>query len=367
MSIYNAGMLIYGAYSAYSASKSSGDQDDATAAANESNAAALAFNMQRYDTSRSVMDITGAAGSALWQAGLGPLEDAKALADMQSNAYQMESADYKARADRSLQTMENYYEGFLGNFQEMLGTNSMALMAFNSTYGPIMDNVREGIMATSSTQLAASGREQLSLDMETLGKTFDTSMAQRGMARSGLDIEADKRLASDTAQQARAIDVNSINQATQLQSQGIQNLNSMYGIGQGLQDQRMNILGQRGEGMQQIGNTYGNLASNFYNASTSLFGQGFNNQLNARTNIGNAYQSLGSQRLSQYDGFYSGIGASGASGVSNAYTNQSSLYSGQAAQAGRDASGYASAAGSALGNVDWSNFNYNSTSTAPGE
>jgi len=274
------------------------------------------FNKERYWQSAFWLgEVQAGAADTELQMARGLAAEAKNVAYMQSDMYQRESADYKQRADIASQTMQEYYDNFLGGFQTMLGENTSAMQDFNQTYGNIMDNVKQGIMDVSSAQLSATGREQLSLDMETLGKTFDNSMASRGMARSGMSVEADRRMAMDAAQQGRAIDVNANQQAIQLQGQGLQNLNSMYGIQSGIQDQRMEILGQQGQANQAVGNTYGNLASQFYGASSNMFGQGFGAVNQSLVNEANIYQSTGQSRLNAVNSFYAGVPLPSANSV----------------------------------------------------
>ncbi len=384
MSWVAVGVGLAGAAGAIYSSKKSGDASDSAAA---STAEQIAWEKQQYFIGADKMEMAGTVGSALWQQGSNIGYDTLLRAQQQSAMYQTESADYKQKADIATQTMQGYFDNFLAGFDTMLNENASNradvqgwgsdaraigeanLADFNRTYGNIMDNVKQGIMDVSSAQLSATGREQLSLDMETLGKTFDNSMASRGMARSGMSVEADRRMAMDTAQQGRAIDVNANSQAMQLQGQGLQNLNGMYGIGQNIQqfnqnvnqgyqnmelgvmDQRMNILGQQGQANQAVGNTYGNMASQFYNTSASMFGQGFGQELQAANNLSNMYTSLGQSRLESFDSFYSGVGKAGGAGVSTALSNQATNYSNSAVGYSKDAAGWASLAGTAMGGL----------------
>ncbi len=281
------------------------------------------FNKSRYwESAFWLGEVQAGAADRELQMARNLATEAKNMAYEQSYMYQAESADYKQRADIASQTMQEYYDDFLGGFQTMLGENTSAMKDFNQTYGNIMDNVKQGIMDVSSAQLSATGREQLSLDMETLGKTFDNSMASRGMARSGMSVEADRRMAMDAAQQGRAIDVNANSQAIQLQGQGLQNLNSMYGIQTGIQDQRMNILGQQGQANQAVGNVYANQASQFYGASANMFGQGFSAVNQAYVNEANLYQTTGQSRLNAVNSFYAGVPLPSASNVMQGLTSQ---------------------------------------------
>jgi len=265
----------------------------------------------------------------------------------QNSAYQGESADYRSRADAAQNQMQSYYDDMMGNFNDMSINNEQAVSEFSRRYGPIMDNVKQGIMDVSQARLASGGREQLSMDMETLGKTFDNSMAKRGLARSGLSIEADQRMQAETAQQARAIDVNSYAQAQQLQGQGIQQLNSMNNIYSGLQQQRQGIMGQKGQAMQGIGNTYGNISNSQFGRSASMFGRGFGAVNTSYGNLANLWSQSGMNRINASNSFYSGVGQQGNANVANAYGNQATAY-------GSDAAGFGSFAGSLVANDTFS-------------
>lgn len=133
-------------------------------------------------------------------------------------------------AEAAMVEMEN----FLESFNQALGANSDAIVTFNERFGPIMDNVQLSIEEVSRDRFAAAGREQLSLDMATLGNSFTQSMASKNITRSGLTVETEQRLASEAAQMARDIDVKSYEQAMALQALGVNTLNSMESIRQGV-------------------------------------------------------------------------------------------------------------------------------------
>jgi len=268
------------------------------------------------------------------------------MAQGQSDAFQGQSEMYGMKAGEYEKAMGEYFDGFLDSFAPMLAENEGAMMDFQRRYGPLMDNVTEGIKTVSATNLAAQGREQLSLDMETLTGNMNASMASRNLGRSGISVESERRLASDAAQQARSIDVNSQQQAMQLQGQGIQTLNSMQNMEQGLKDQRLGIMGSQGQAHQQIGQSYGNMSQNMYGASQNMFGRGFGAINNANNNLANLYGQAGQNRINQQNSFYSGVAAPNSAGLINSYNNQSNSHQ-------ADAGGYMQFAGTAASKVDW--------------
>ncbi len=385
-------------YAAYSSSNSA---DKSSASANRLSQEDLAWQKERYATSKNHFRWQKDQARVDFQKATDRGEEVVGEARAQNKQYQGESDYYKHKADTYESTMEDFqtaggqfmgraadYEkqmeahfgDFIDNFQTMLGTNDTAMADFQRRYGPLMDNVADGIVETqkfTANQFSAQGREQLSLDAETLSKTMNNQLASRNMGRSGMSIESERRLASDTMNQARSIDVNAQQQATQLnnmqeqqRNQNLNSLNQMQGMQQGLFDQRVGLQGQYGQGFQQMGNnmgqlsqqqiqqgqlmynqgnTMGNMAGNYYGASQNMFGRGFASMNNAQNNIGNLYGNRASQNLGATNSFYNGVQAPNAANAINSLNNQASSQR-------ADAAGYAQAAGTALSNVDWSSM-----------
>ncbi len=260
------------------------------------------------------------------------------------------------------------FSGFLNSFSDAMVTNGEALETFNRRYGPIMDNVAEGIENVSQARLSASGREQMSLDMETMGNQFKSQMAASGMGRSGMAVETEQRMAMQAMEQGRAIDIAAYEQAGVLQAQGVNTLNSMENQRQGIYQRSENIDQNKGQGLLQGAMTN---ASNATNASiataanktqasisnanmanqmdanklsiaANMFGRGFNNELQASNNVGNLFSNRSNTNLNAQNAFYGNMGMPSATGVSNAYQNS-------AAQSQADAGGWMQTAGSLLG------------------
>jgi len=352
--IAGVGAIVSAGASIYS-SKKAGDAADKSA-----RTANLEYvrDAQRYDEAKKWLGDQGALGQSEIDQSRLYGEQGMEYAQQQSNAFQEMSQTYGAKGEGAEAAMGAYFDEFLQGFEGMLAENEGALQDFNRRYGPIMDNVAQGIQNVSAASLSAQGREQLSLDVETLGKNFQASMANRNMGRSGINVEAEQRMAMETAQQARAIDVNSHQQSMQLQGQGIQNLNSMQSQQQFLQNQRLGIMGSQGQANQQVGQAYGNMAQNYYGAQQNMFGRGFGAVNNANVNLANQYGNIGGQRVNNETSFYTGMQPANANNMINSYNNQANNYQ-------ADAGGYMQAAGTFLGNTDWGNFGKTGAPNAP--
>ncbi len=225
---------------------------------------------------------------------------------------------------------------FLKSFNEAIGTNGDALKTFERRYGPIMDNVVASIQDVSQARLATQGREQLAIDSQTLGSGLREQMASLGITRSGLSVEAERRLAVDTAKQARSIDVNSNAQALQLQAQGVNTLNSMENIRQNIYARKENIFQNRAQGQLQGAMTD---ANNKTRASIATAA----NRTTASIANANAYNNIALSGFQAQNSFMANRAVPGTSGVGNAYNNQAAGYQ-------SDANGAASLAGTIFAN-----------------
>ena len=215
--------------------------------------------------------LTGGSGSAF---GTSTGCSAAALA----TAYDAKAYDMKAYMAESYQVE---LDGFIEAFKDAEDINDISMDTFSRRYGQIMDNVKQNIMNVSQERLAASGREQLAIDAKTLGDNFDMEMTKKGMGRSGIMVESKARMAMEVSKQGRQIDVNSYDQANQLQAMGVQTLNSMTA-----QEQQ---IAQRGEQIHQ-NKAHGLLQAASQDASlrTNVSLQNANNKtLASRTNATN--------------------------------------------------------------------------------
>ena len=282
-----------------------------------------------------------------------------------AQAYDAKSYDMKAFMSEAYKVE---LDGFLEAFKDAETVNNWSMDKFSRRYGSIMDNVKQNILDVSQKRLAASGREQLALDAKTLGQNFDQEMVKKGMARSGMSVEMEGRMQMEVNKQARAIDVNSYDQANQLQAQGVQALNSMTGIEQQIMQRGEQMHQNKAQGLLQAGmqdasmltNVSMQNAANRQDASktnavnrTNVSMNNANNRTNVSiTNATNATnksiaaaknatsKALGlariqADRASAADSFYAG---NPGAGVSNAYGNQ-------ATAAGQDAAGWGKVAG----------------------
>lgn len=338
-------------YSSNKASKAAGE-------ANDTAEADLAEQKRRYDEAKKFLGQQGVTGEAEWAKAQDYANQGLGLAQGQSDMFQRQSEMYGVKAEEYESAMTDYFDSFLDSFGPMLEENADSMNDFQRRYGPLMDNMTESIKQVSAAGLSAQGREQLSFDAETLGKNMQSSMVSRNMGRSGVSVETERRMAGDMAQQARAIDVNANAQSLQLQGQGIQSLNSMQNMQQGLADQKLGIMNQQGVAHQQVGQAYGNMSQSMYGASQNMFGQGFAGVNNANNNLTSMYGQMGQNRINQQMGFYSGMQTPNASNLINSQNNMASSYQ-------ADAGGFAKLAGTALGNADWSSLNASKTQ-APG-
>ncbi len=279
MSGFTIGAAVIGvAGSVYSANKAG----KASKAANQTAQQDLAFQRERYGDAQRYMNNASRSGNMAFRAGMsnmmnnapGQITGSHATASMASasmatasqgqhysgkhfdaqsvdaRSFDMKSFDAEAKNYDAAQAgyQEVDMSGFLESFKEAMADNTQGLEAFQRRYGPIMDNVAEGIIKVSQERLSAMGRQQLTADAETLRKNFQHQMGVSGLARSGITVEAESRMAMDTAEQARNIDLNSHAQSQQLQAQGVNTLNSMEGIQQGILGRREQIAMTRGQG-----------------------------------------------------------------------------------------------------------------------
>lgn len=232
-------MLAVSLYSAYSSSKSSSKSSDQ---AQQMSQDQLNWQMEQYGNSQTYLADLGVQGEAAWETGIAhlssPLEQmiaqnytaAHATASM-ATASMAQSYDMEAFKSEAFRVE---MEGFLGAFKEASDSQEFSMEAFTRRYGNIMDNLEESILSVERSRFAASGREQLMVDADTMKANFRQALAQAGMTRSGVTVEAEKRMDMDIARQARAIDVNSYAQAGALQAQGVNSLNQVVGLGENI-------------------------------------------------------------------------------------------------------------------------------------
>ncbi len=290
-----------------------------------------------------------------------------------ATAYDAEAYDMKAFMATAY---EVEMDGFIQAFKEAEDINSISMDTFNRRYGQIMDNVKQSILDVEQGRISAGGRQQLAIDATTLAQNFDQQMVKKGMSRTGISVEMEKRMAMETAKQARDIDTQSYEKANVLQSQGVNTLNSMTAA-------RENIAA-RGEMIEQ-NKAHGILTAEMQDAAlkTNVDMQNAQNktlasQVNAqnrtnvsitnatnRTNVSmqnaanltnasltnaqiasnkqlslaNLYAQKWSTSQNAINSFYSG---QPGAGVSSAYAAQTAQYS-------ADAAGFATAAGWAAG------------------
>ncbi|RLC85896.1 MAG: hypothetical protein DRI37_07540, partial [Chloroflexi bacterium] len=179
--------------------------DKASDKANATAQLDLEEQKRRYNEGKAFLQGQGLQGEEEWTKAQEYADQGMGLAHTQSSTYQRQSDKYGMKAGEYEDAMGKYFDGFLDSFAPMLAENEGAMMDFQRRYGPLMDNVTQGIKDTSAASFAAQGREQLSLDMDTLTGNMNASMASRNMGRSGISVESERKLASDAAQQARSI------------------------------------------------------------------------------------------------------------------------------------------------------------------
>ena len=303
-----------------------------------------------------------------------------------ATAYEMEA--YKA------ETYQAEMDGFLEAFKDASESADLSLDTFTRRYGQIMDNLEQSILDADRERFAASGRERLMLDADTMKKNLNNSIARAGLTRSGVTMEMQSRMDMDIARQAREIDVNSYAQAGQLQAAGTQALGGLtqlresiaargeaYDIGRGqgilqtnmfnAQQQqqgsqfnarqqqeasRVNAQNQTNVSMQNASNkTNVSLANAGARNQASMFNAGVDNS--QKTSIANAYLGRAQSGYNAANSFYSGVGQQGASGVANTYNNMATGY-------GQDAAGYAKFGGYLMNNAMNGPSNYNGNSSA---
>ena len=352
------GAAVIGAAGAvYSSNKASKSADKATAAAGEQ----LDWERDKHAQAEGVLSLENAFSQGHYQMAVGHVEYGMgnlATAHL-GTASESKSMDAKA----VLADMDS----FIDKFKEALGDNSEAMSTFERRYGPIMDNVADGIMNVSQERLSASGREQLSLDRNTIMKDMNQKLATSGITRSGINVEMSDRMNMDFAKQSRKIDVDSYSQAQGLQAQGAQTLNGMYGIGENIRGRREQINTVFGQGMLQGETANAQLATNTNVGNANRWTQ--NNQFNAaqktsvsmqnaatQTNVSqvnagiknnqgaalsNVHHGIAQRQHGAYLGFHSGVATPNAAPLVAAHQSQANA-------ANADAAGWGQFAGSML-------------------
>ena len=325
----------------------------------KASAAQMAFEKEKYDYAKGNLENEAEWSDRFFDAALGEYKK------MNTHASVTNATAFQGKAEDAKAVLANM-DSFIEKFQKAIGNNTEAMDTFSRRYGPIMDNVADGIMNVSQARLSASGREQLSLDRDTIMKDMDQRLATAGINRSGINVEMADRMSMDFAKQSRKIDVDSYGQANQLQAQGTNTLNSMYGIGENIRGRSEQLQAGFAGGMLQgelansqmatgvnVGNAQRQAAMSQFNAQTqtgvSLANAGAENKasmFNAQVDnamhgaAGNLAAGQSQRRQNAWLSFNSGIGQN--DGVANAYQQQANA-------AGQDAAGWGSFAGSMLG------------------
>jgi len=369
----------------YSSKQASKASDKASQAAQQQ----LAWDKEQYNEAKTYLDREGRAANAMWSRGMNVLNRSPSLATASfgtasmATAYDAQSYDMKAYQAKAF---EAELDGFLQSFKEASETNDLSLSDFNRRYGNIMDNLETSILNVEQSRLSASGREQLMLDADTMKANFRQQMAKTGLTRSGITSEMEKRMAMDTQREARAIDVNSYAQSNQLQAQGTQALNSVFGIGQNIAMRDEMLSQNKASGLlaaaMQNSHLQTNVSQQNANLQTQASAQNAQNRTNvslanaanktnvSRTNATNATnvsmgnaanatnisaqnagilnaqnQMLAQSYMNRYqmgkgsqNAFYSGVGAPDSANLINSYNQQAQQYN-------TDAAGYAKSAG----------------------
>ena len=375
MSVFAIGGAVIGAAgSIYSSNK----QAKAAGKAADVSKEQLEWEKEQYAKAETVLTQENGFSADNFQAGLHNIKYGmghQATAS-HSTAYGGQAVESKSMdAKAVLADMDS----FINKFQEALGNNTEAMETFERRYGPIMDNVATGIMNVSQERISASGREQLSLDRNTILKDMDQRLSSAGLNRSGINVEMTERMNMDFNKQSRKIDVDSYGQSVGLQAQGTQTLNSMYGVGENIRGRREQLNAGFAQGNLQgemanaqlgtntnIGNANRWTQNNQFNAnnktSVSMTNAGNRTRVSmanaaADTNMSqynagvkntqgaaaaNVHLGMAQRQQSAYLGFHSGVETPNAAPLANAYQNQANA-------AGQDAAGWGSFAGSILG------------------
>jgi len=282
-----------------------------------------------------------------------------------ATAYDAQSYDMKSFMSEAYKTE---LDGFIEAFKDAENMNNLSMDTFNRRYGQVMDNVRQSILDVSQERLAASGREQLSLDAKTLAQNFDQEMIRKNMNRSGISVEMENRMTMEVSKQARAIDVNSYAQANQMQAQGVQALNSMTAQEQQIAQRGENIQQNKAQGILNAKMQDANLLTQTSNSNAARQQQA--SQINAtnrtnvsmtnasnRTNVSmtnatnktnvamNNARIASSKQLALANLYSSKWNAANNFYAGNPGAGVSSAYGAQATAAGQDAAGWGSIAG----------------------
>ena len=204
-----------------------------------------------------------------------------------ATAYDAKSYDMKAFMADSYQVE---LDGFIQSFKDAEDINNISMDTFSRRYGQIMDNVKQNILNVSQERLSATGREQLALDAKTLQQNFDHEMSAKGMGRSGITVESHARMQMEVNKQARAIDVNSYDQANQLQSMGVQTLNSMTQGEQSISQRAEQLYQNKAHGLLQAGMQDANLKTqtSLQNANNKTLASRTNAQSKTQVSLANA-------------------------------------------------------------------------------
>ena len=432
MSTAYAGTALL-AYSAYQSYSSAQDANDANAASLDVQREALAQEQQAYDnsvnyfsaptmsaTQQADYDRALASGASqdilngIAYVGSASTEDFGLSPAMQASMDAMDligapgamvhGVAYNATASSgtassgtasSATASEVDFTEFISMFDKAIGENNTALTEFNRRYGSIMDNVADSVASITAESIAVAGREQLSFDAGTIRNDFTQQLAASGMGLSGMSQEMEMRIQADMAVQARSIDVNAEYQANDLRNQGVQTLNSMENIQQGIYARSENLYQNEASGLLQgaitdannLTNTSLTNATNSTNVSMANAANATNvsmaNAQNAtNVSIGNAtnstnvsmanatydnnstmaeyYTTAGAvtSSLAAQNSFYAGTSTPpSADGVSSAYDTQAASYQ-------SDADGYASLATNVFQSDTVQNMFTPSTSTS---
>ena len=228
----------------------------------EANDASLDWSKQMYAQGVNYFEGQQAVNDQMWMQGIASLgsplpqltgsyadvsfASASSASASLATAAQAESYDMKAfKAEAYRVEME----GFLQSFKEASDSTDLSLDTFNRRYGQIMDNLEQAVLDVERERFAAQGREQLMVDADTMKSNLHNSIAKAGLTRSGITMEAEKRLQMEVSQQARAIDVNSYAQSGQLQAQTVNALGGLTALRENIASRGEAVALGKGQGM----------------------------------------------------------------------------------------------------------------------
>lgn len=343
------GTALAGIFGMFSSSKS----------ASKANAANLAFAKQRYSEGKEYLEGNLEAADEAFDKAVDTLSFGAGgcPSAVLATAYDAKAYDMKAFM---AEAYEVELDGFIEAFKSAEDINTISMDTFNRRYGQIMENVKRSILDVEQSRLSASGREQLAIDATTLANNFDNQLVKRGMDRSGISVEMHKRMEMETAQQARAIDVNSYSQAMGLQAQGTQTLNSMTAAREGIaargeviaQNKAHGILSAEMQDAQAKTNvSLQNAQAKTLESQTNAANKTNVSIANARnkTNVSIANAQTASQRSLALAQLYSNKWSAANNAMNSFYTgvasDVTSANNQTAASASADAAGYAKMAG----------------------